>query len=99
MRYYVLSFVLLAAIVAVGCTQQASTPASPTAATSTETINEHCPIMGGDVTPEGGTADWNGETVGFCCDGCIEKWQALSEDEKKAALAKAEEGHSSHDHG
>ena len=98
MRYLIFSLLSLSLAVLIGCTQEGTPSTNSEAATTLNTINEHCPIMGGDVTAEGGTVEWNGETVGFCCDGCSEKWQALSEEEKKAALAKAEEAHESHDY-
>ena len=50
-------------------------------------VNEVCPIMGGEVTDDGGRAEYEGQTVGFCCPGCIKKWDALSADEKKTKLA------------
>lgn len=107
------SFAALLVISAVGCNQ--STTSSP-AVDSTQSVtatttsdNQFCPIMGGKVSEDGGTVAWDGKTIGFCCDGCDEKWQALSDDEKAekfaAAQAKAEggsdhEGHpqDAHDH-
>jgi hypothetical protein len=32
---------------------------------------------------------FNGKTVGFCCPGCIKKWDGLSEDEKTQKLTEA----------
>jgi len=62
-------------------------------------VNEHCPIMGSEVTDDGGRTDWNGQTIGFCCPGCIDEWNALSDEDKTAKLAAAEEGsHDEHDH-
>lgn len=82
----------------VGCTQSTATP-SPEA-TAVTTVNQHCPIMGGEVTPEGGTTQWNGQTIGFCCDGCDSKWEALSDKEKGEKLASADHAeNASHDHG
>lgn len=43
--------------------------------------------MGGEVTDDGGRVDFNGQTVGFCCPGCIEQWNALPDHEKEAKLA------------
>ncbi len=57
--------------------------------TAIQPVNANCPIMGGKVTSEGGTAIWNGQTIGFCCDGCSEKWAALTDEEKANALAGA----------
>lgn len=99
MRYFTLSVLLLVGFVVVGCSRQHDgTTASKNEETATNTINDHCPIMCGDVTPEGGTVRWNSQTVGFCCDSCIEKWQALSEEEKKAGITKAADVHGGHDH-
>ncbi|MFT7464282.1 MAG: hypothetical protein ACI9EF_002632 [Pseudohongiellaceae bacterium] len=47
-----------------------------------------CPQMGNPVTDEGGSVEWNGMTVGFCCDGCGEKFEALDDMSKGAALVK-----------
>lgn len=51
-----------------------------------ETANATCPMMGGNVDPEGGTVEWEGQTIGFCCDGCSGKFEALSAEEKVAHL-------------
>lgn len=56
------------------------------------TFNSKCPGMGEDVDPAGETYDWNGKTIGFCCEGCLPKFAKLSDVEKTAALAKAEAG-------
>lgn len=90
----------LCVVAAVGCSQ--STPGSLAVestqpATATATVgNAFCPIMGGTVSNSGRTVAWNGGTIGFCCDGCDEKWQALSDAEKArkfaAAWARAEDG-------
>ncbi len=97
---------LLAAITWAGCSQETPGPSDsgeaavdPAAESLSPTVNTHCPIMGGEVTPEGGTVEWNGQTVGFCCSDCIAKFEALSDEEKQAALEKAEHAHGDHDHG
>ena len=54
--------------------------------------NKNCPIMGHPVSAEGGSTTWNGKTIGFCCDGCKPKFEALSDDEKAAKLAEADKG-------
>ncbi len=71
----------------------AETPATDSGAETTvvAAVNEVCPIMGGKVKDDGGRSEWNGKTVGFCCPGCIEKWEALPEDEKKTKLASSME--------
>lgn len=89
----VLLFLLLA--VSLGCDQ--TTPddtvedtVEPVAVVAT--VNARCPIMGGKVTEDGGTVQWDGKTIGFCCDGCDEKWLALSEEEKAEKLRVAQSG-------
>ena len=61
-------------------------------------VNDLCPIMGGNVTKDGGTASWKGKTIGFCCPECIEQWEALSEADKETKLASADKNNASHDH-
>ena len=46
--------------------------------------------MGGKVSKKAKTVEWNGKTIGFCCDGCDEKFMALSDDEKSEKLAAAQ---------
>jgi len=90
--------------IAVGCNQSTPTTTAeianqPTSAT-TVAVNEYCPIMGGKVASKGGTVEWDGKTIGFCCDGCDEKWQALSDGEKSEKLAAAQaktEGDAGHE--
>ena len=36
-------------------------------------------------------AQYNGGTLGFCCEGCPEKWAALSEQEQAEKFASANE--------
>lgn len=103
------SLALLAAVV--GCNQSAPTTtsddSSQPANSTTVAVNTHCPIMGGKVSQEARTVEWNGKTIGFCCDGCDEKFMALSDDDKSEKLAAAQaksegntghEGHQNDDH-
>ncbi len=94
-----------------GCTSstpttEANAPAAPvTDTTETSTpeetvaaaVNTNCPIMGKPVTATGGRTEWNGQTIGFCCPKCIDKWEALPEDEKTSHLTEAGTGdHAGH---
>lgn len=58
-----------------------------------EYANTHCPIMGGKIDPAKVTPkltrEWQGKKVAFCCSPCIDKWEKMSDEEKKAALEKA----------
>jgi len=104
--FYSLTFGLLAAfLTSLGCQQAAETSSQPddvppVDATPVTFANARCPIMGGEPTPEL-TAQYKGKTIGFCCDGCPQKWAALSEEDKaeKFAEATAEKDHQHADDG
>jgi hypothetical protein len=90
---FVVGFFLVFAAASVGCdksptTETVDTPSEPV--NTVATVNEYCPIMGGKVSEDGGTVEWNDKTIGFCCDGCDEKWLALSDEEKAEKLAAAQ---------
>ena len=100
-RFLQLASMLSALTFAVGCgspaaqNNQSESEPAPTVALA----NTVCPIMGGDVNEEL-TADWNGKTIGFCCEECPPEWNKLSDDEKSDKLASAgKEVHGDHDHG
>ena len=53
-------------------------------------VNTNCVIVASHkVNPATPTARFNGQEIGFCCAGCIARWDALSDEGKTAALAKA----------
>ncbi len=62
--------------------------AAPAAGTAVASINALCPIMGNPVEAEGGTTEFAGKTVGFCCPKCSGKFAALDDAGKLNALAK-----------
>ncbi len=96
---FLFALTILSAITlfAAGCSESAETSATGTV-TVVKPVNQHCPIMGGDVTEDGGTVQWNGQTIGFCCDGCSEEFTALSDEEKAEKLAAADKAHHDHEH-
>ena len=55
-------------------------------------VNDTCPIGGEAVEADGGSADYKGSTVGFCCPGCKGGWEDMSEADKDAFVAKAKKG-------
>ena len=61
-------------------------------------VNALCPIMGHEVNAEGKSTTWKGQTIGFCCDGCLPKWDALSDEDRAAKLAEASQAEPE-DHG
>jgi len=86
--------VLLACVLAVGlsaCSEKQETP-SQTAET-TACVNGICPIMGSPVdkakVPVSLTRDFKGQKIGFCCAGCPDSWDKLTDEEKTAKLAAA----------
>ena len=103
MKRFIPLTLLLATAAFVGCSKQDDATSAggggTTDSASVGPINEHCPIMGEDVTEDGGQVDFNGQIVGFCCEECAGKFQALSDEEKTKALADADHAHGDHDHG
>ncbi len=92
MRFGVTLFTLFVALMVFnGCSQ------SDTSTSVAEPVNTHCPIMGHEVADDGGSTTWNGQTIAFCCEGCLPTWNELSDDDKTSKLAEA--GNESHDHG
>lgn len=63
------------------------------AAASVKVVNAQCPIMGTvlakDKVPADLTREYKGQTVGFCCGGCPEAWDKLTDADKAAKLVKA----------
>ena len=69
----------VALLASIGC-------AAKTEAEAPAFVNAKCPIMGNDVEADGGATTWNGKEVGFCCDKCVSKFEALDDTAKQAAL-------------
>ena len=72
------SLVLLSVAVVAGCASQN---------TAQPAINKVCPISGKEVPADGPSVDYQGKKIGFCCDKCPPKWNAMDEAAKKAAVA------------
>lgn len=57
----------------------------------TATINQYCPVMQkmklGETTMVEHTAQFEGKTIGFCCEDCTAAWDAMSNDERRARVA------------
>lgn len=54
------------------------------------TVNRYCPVMQknqlGTYTMTEHTAQFDGKTVGFCCDDCPEAWQVMTDEQRRASL-------------
>lgn len=81
----VVAICLCSALALNGCNSSQSTEKSGDAGVSMGVVNDTCPIMPDHaVDPEGPTAEFNGQLVGFCCAGCPPKWEAMTDAEKQA---------------
>jgi len=69
--------------------QEPRTPPDAPAETGA-VVNDVCPIMGSPVdpadVPENLTRVYDGKKIGFCCPGCPEAWDELSDAEKDRKL-------------
>lgn len=98
MRYLTLLSILVISVA--GCAE--SEPESSATDVNLTPVNQLCPIMGNPVTEDGGTAEYNGKLVGFCCAGCDRPWSELSDADKAAKLTAADTvtaAHGEHGHG
>jgi len=76
---------------AAAATDKAATKTTPVARVTV--VNTVCPLSGEDLGSKDHTADvvrtYNGENVGFCCDGCGKKFDKMSDEKKAATLTSA----------
>lgn len=101
MKRFTLMFGLAASLALTGChsgTKTASAGAVEDEAQCTavkagtvSSVNTLCAIMPSNpVDPAVKCSDFNGQKIGFCCAGCIGKWEALTPAQKTEKLAKAQ---------
>lgn len=61
------------------CQADASDTSSVSAAKG-EVVNSQCPVMGGKVSKDTKfTAEYKGQTIGFCCADCVKAFKATPE--------------------
>jgi hypothetical protein len=72
-----------------GCADQQKTEAQPAMAMSPAgTVNYYCVMNPDDkVEVNSPTTTWRGEKIGFCCGGCVGKWNKMTDAQKDAAVA------------
>ncbi len=59
------------------CQVDAASGASSASAAKGEVVNAQCPVMGGKVSKDTKfTAEYKGQTVGFCCADCVKAFKA-----------------------
>jgi hypothetical protein len=51
-------------------------------------LNSACPISGNPVDPDAPTVTYKGNTIGFCCAGCVNGWKKMSDADKQAFVTK-----------
>ena len=51
-------------------------------------VNKTCPYSGEPASADH-TADYKGEKVGFCCNGCVNRFNKLDDSAKDAMISKA----------
>jgi hypothetical protein len=85
-----LTALLLGALLigATSCGSSASGDDSLEGVSTAGFFNTACPIMGGEVEADGGESMFKEQKIGFCCGKCVTKFDALSDTDKVAALAK-----------
>ena len=49
-------------------------------------VNYYCVVMLEDPVDPSVMRDYKGQTVGFCCPGCLKKWDAMTDAQKDAAI-------------
>ncbi|MCA9279935.1 MAG: hypothetical protein H6815_05750 [Phycisphaeraceae bacterium] len=72
-----------------GCDGSCEAPESAAITPTSNTINSTCPFSGGAVKAGVQTVSFHGNEVGFCCEGCVSKFKAMSETDKASLMAKA----------
>jgi len=86
--------------IAVSCLCLASVSTAQTATEAPETVNSMCPIGHEAVVADGGSVEFKGQTIGFCCPGCEVGFAEMSEAEQNGflvlAMAGREEGTEAH---
>ena len=76
-RLAALLFVFLPLVALAACGAETSTSADnmAKAAAAVGSANGLCPVMERLVTAEGGSADYKGQKIAFCCPGCVGKFR------------------------
>lgn len=90
-RFAILAVAGVIAVALTGCEGSKKTAAADTKTAKPAAMgvmNTKCPYSGNAVK-EGATADFGGQKVGFCCNGCAGKFAKMDDAGKQALMAKA----------
>ncbi len=84
--------VLLSALLGISCLGGCATNEESTCKADmgpVDSVNKYCVVVPEDtVKPNSPRTMWRGQKVGFCCAKCVPQWDAMSDAEKDAALAR-----------
>ena len=59
---------------------------------SAATFNATCPMMdGNEVSADAGSVEFNGKTIGFCCEECLGSWNEMTDQEKSDKFAELQQ--------
>lgn len=50
-------------------------------------LNDQCPIMGKEVDEDSLSLSYGGHRIGFCCPGCVNRWEEMSAIDRDAFVA------------
>lgn len=69
------------------CASSSARSGSTASAAAGKPINAECAIMEGHPVPASNpaTVTYKGQTIGFCCEDCVEAWNEMTEAEKDKA--------------
>ena len=82
-----LALLPVASLAACGAETTTTAETMAKASAAVGSANGLCPVMDRLVTPECGSAEYNGQKIAFCCPGCVGKFR--ENPEKWIALMKA----------
>ena len=57
---------------------------SPTSQPAMGMLNTTCPMSGEPVSADAKTVNYDGKTIGLCCDACVKPWNKKTDAEKAA---------------
>ncbi|MCP3903000.1 MAG: hypothetical protein GY715_05125 [Planctomycetes bacterium] len=59
----------------------------PTTAAAMGAINDKCPISGKPVSDSAPTVSYGSQEIGFCCAGCVGRWNDMSDHDRRVFAA------------
>lgn len=83
-------FLACLAVCAIGLSACSSTDKNTSETASMGVINTHCPLMSDhEIDPSVTPAEYKGHKIGFCCSGCTNGWNKMTDEQKDAFVSKS----------